>query len=175
MYACSFLFSYKSLAGGGPSSIELGSFQAQRLARNVISPVVVRTFSVGAPSVQLALGGGGAGPPLSPFSCNSNLGKIRANTMAVGQFDGRPNGDVQRRHQVDCDVPGGSLQYRIRALRSGDELGHNTASSGLRPGRGHAVQRNAATAGLSSHRSRRGTETDAAAAGFNFCRARNLA
>src|ERR1700682_3115793 len=53
MYAYSFLFSYKSLAGGGPFSIQLGFFQAQRLARNVISPVVVRTFSVGPPPFNL--------------------------------------------------------------------------------------------------------------------------
>src|ERR1700676_2961704 len=66
MYAYSFLFSYKSLAGGGPSSIKLGSFQAQRLARNVISPVVVRTFSVGPPPVNLPSAGAVPGPHSPP-------------------------------------------------------------------------------------------------------------
>src|SRR5580700_810464 len=85
MYACSFLFSYQSLADGGRASSPVlhqtrlfpGSAAGQKRNISGRRPHLQRR----AASVQLALGGGGAGPPLSPFSCNSNLGKIRANSM----------------------------------------------------------------------------------------------
>src|SRR6185437_5201004 len=80
-------------------------------------------FQDWAASVQTTLGGGGARTPLSALGCNSNLGKIGADAMAVRQVDGRPDGDAQVRRQVNRDVSGRSFQHRIRAIRAGDELG----------------------------------------------------
>ncbi len=140
-----------------------------------MSPVVVLHLKRRAAAVQVALGGGGTRSPLAAFSCNSNLGKIRANTMPVRQIDGRPNRNVQCRRQVNRNVPGRSLEHRIRAVGPGDELGHNAAGPGFSSRRRHAVECNAAPAGLSLHRSGRRTKTNTAAASFNYCRARNLA
>ena len=63
----------------------------------------------------------------------------------------------------------------IGALVAGNEFGHDSTGSGFGPRRRHAVQLDAATAGLSLHRSGRRAQANAAAAGLNFGRPANLA
>src|SRR6185503_762168 len=85
-------------------------------------------------AVQIPFSSGSAGSPLTALRCNSNLGKIRADTMAVGQIDRRANRNVQTRRQVNRYVARGSLKHGVSTLTSGNELGHDAACSGFRLG-----------------------------------------
>src|SRR6185295_11367306 len=67
-------------------------------------------FQNGTASVQTALGAGRAGTPLAAVGCNSNLGKIGADAMSIGQVDGRSDGDAQVGRQVNRNVSGGSFE-----------------------------------------------------------------
>ncbi len=109
-----------------------------------MSPVVVRTFSIGPPPFKLPSAVAVPGPH-SPPSVVTRISE-KSERMRWPLASSMEARIVMFRfgRQIDRDVAGGSFQHRIGALAAGDELGDDSAGPGLGPGRRHAVERNAA-------------------------------
>ena len=74
------------------------------------------------------------------------------NLVAVSHLDRSANTDVQVGNQINGYVAGRSFQNGIRAFASGrHEFSHNPAAASLCASRGHAIQFDAAAAGLCAH------------------------
>src|ERR1700730_10628608 len=64
---------------------------------------------------------------------NFNIWEIRADIVAVRDFDRCANTDVNAGREIDCDIACRSFKLRIVALAIGaDQLCHDSASAGFR-------------------------------------------
>jgi len=64
--------------------------------RNLMSPVVVRTFKIGPPPFSLPQPYNSLGPPVPALAAHANSAEVGENLVAVGQIDAGAHGD--------CDI-----------------------------------------------------------------------
>ena len=114
-----------------------------------MSPLDVRTFSMGPPPFSLPSAVSVFGPHLSPSLAIVNIRKIGRDAMPVAHVDAGTHIDRHIGGNIDRDVARARFQIGIAALAAGvHQLHGDPARAGFRRRRGHAVELDAAAACL---------------------------
>src|ERR1039458_36505 len=117
-------------------------------------------------------------PPRSAFAGHTNVRKVTADRVAIGDFDLRPNGDRKIVGKIDGDVAGRRFKRGIVVTASPvrrQQFHNDSPSRSFRLHRRRSVQLDTASAGLGLHTSFRGSQSNAARARLNFRRPSDLA
>src|ERR1700741_1600116 len=157
--------------GRSPRLVKLLAAGAQKLDVSGRGP----DFQSGTAPVQLAFRRETLwARPVAAFAGDANVDEVGLDLMAICQIDAGANGHGHVGSDVNHNVARRCLQYRVAAFATRDKLCQDPARATFCPGLGNPVQLDPASPGFRAHYAFGPAQANAAAAGFNFARPRNI-